>query len=58
MTIGVRKLFIDLGAERLLAAEKGKNKIAIEIKNFLNIFLVRELELSLGQYSIFKKLEE
>ncbi len=28
-------LEVDLGAERLIAAEKGKEKIAVEIKSFL-----------------------
>ena len=29
-----KNLFVDLGAERLLAAEKGTEKIAVEIKSF------------------------
>ena len=30
-----RTLQVDLGAERLLAAEKGSDKIAVEIKSFI-----------------------
>ena len=33
--IGFTDLYIDLGAERLIAAEKDSEKIAIEIKSFL-----------------------
>ena len=35
MRIGKLDLQVDLGAERLLAAEKGDEKIAVEIKSFL-----------------------
>lgn len=35
LRIGRRKIFVDLGAERtLLAAERGSEKIAIEVKSF------------------------
>lgn len=33
---GVRNVNIDLGAEKLIGAERGTEKIAIEIKSFLN----------------------
>lgn len=29
-----KSLFVDLGAERLLAAERGAEKIAVEVKSF------------------------
>ncbi len=32
---GKDRVSIDLGAERLLAAERGNEKIAVEIKSFL-----------------------
>lgn len=35
LTIGEVELFADLGAERVIAAEKGNEKIAVEIKSFL-----------------------
>jgi len=31
-----RKLFVDLGAEQFIAAEKQEQKIAVEIKSFLS----------------------
>lgn len=42
-------LFIDLGAERLIAAQRGIEKIAVEIKTFLRDSLVTELHLTVGQ---------
>lgn len=33
---------IDLGLEKLLAAEKGTNKIAVEIKNFVSASKISE----------------
>jgi len=32
--VGAKDLFVDLGAEQLLGAEKGNRKIAVEIKSF------------------------
>jgi len=43
------EFFIDLGAERLLAAEKGGQKIAVEVKSFLGASEVTEFHLALGQ---------
>jgi len=39
-----------LGAEKLLAAEKSSEKIAVEIKSFLEESLIYEYHLALGQY--------
>jgi hypothetical protein len=35
VTIGGRDMFVDIGAERLLAAERGDEKIAVEVKSFV-----------------------
>jgi XisH protein len=35
LTVGMLKLQVDLGAEKLIAAQKGNQKIAVEIKSFL-----------------------
>ncbi|MCP2732308.1 XisH family protein [Symplocastrum sp. BBK-W-15] len=42
--------YIDLAAERILAAEKTGKKIAIEIKSFLGASDVTEFHLALGQF--------
>jgi hypothetical protein len=51
-----RKLFVDLGAERLLAAEKDSQKIAIEIKSFLRPSPMKDLEEALGQFTLYFQL--
>ena len=45
---------IDLGAEKLLAAEKGNDKIAIEVKSLLKPSLLHEFHSVLGQYMIYR----
>lgn len=41
---------IDLGAEKLLAAEKNEEKIAVEIKNFVSASKISEFHMALGQF--------
>ncbi len=41
---------IDLGAERLLAAIRGKEKIAVEVKSFTNPSNISEFHTALGQF--------
>lgn len=45
---------IDLGAERLLGAERGADKIAVEIKSFLRASIINEFHKALGQYLLYK----
>ncbi|MCB0072683.1 MAG: XisH family protein [Caldilineaceae bacterium] len=55
ISFGIRKVFVDLGAERnLLAAEKGKEKIAVEIKSFVGISKMNDLENAIGQYIVYR----
>lgn len=44
-TVKVKKhtLSVDLGVEKLLAAEKGTEKIAVEIKSFIGISQIHQL---------------
>jgi hypothetical protein len=41
---------IDIGAEKLFAAEKQNQKIAIEVKSFLSLSFGYEFHSALGQY--------
>ncbi len=50
---GERDLYIDLGAEKLIAAEKSGQKIAVEIKSFIGASPVTDLENALGQYILY-----
>ena len=44
------RLFADLGAERIFAAEREANKIVVEIKVLSKIGRLSEFEKALGQY--------
>ncbi|WP_103669007.1 XisH family protein [Pseudanabaena sp. BC1403] len=50
LDIGGTKFEIDLGAEQLLAAERGKEKIAVEIKTFLSDSPLTDYHAALGQF--------
>jgi hypothetical protein len=50
---GTTDVYVDLGAERLLAAEKEGKKIAVEIKSFVGKSDVDDLEKALGQYVLY-----
>ncbi|NEQ70593.1 MAG: fatty-acid synthase [Symploca sp. SIO2D2] len=54
LTVGSRSVYIDLGAEKLIVAEKADRKIAIEIKSFLSPSPVNDLEGALGQYILYR----
>ena len=47
---GTIDVYIDLAAERLIAAEKGNERIAIEVKSFLGPSLVADFHTALGQF--------
>ena len=51
-----KNLFVDLGAQRLIAAEKGVEKIAIEIKSFRSVSEMKDLEEALGQFVLYEHL--
>jgi len=44
------EVYIDLGAEQLLGAERNNEKIAVEIKSFLASSTISEFHLALGQF--------
>ena len=50
---GDEEVHIDLAAERLLAAEKDGEKIAVEIKSFVGRSRVHDLEVAVGQYGVY-----
>jgi hypothetical protein len=51
-----KKLFIDLGAERLIAAERGLEKIAVEVKSFRRTSEMKDLEDAVGQFVLYDHL--
>lgn len=50
---GLKDMYVDLGAEQLLAAEKGTRKIAVEIKSFVGLSEMDDLEKAVGQYVVY-----
>lgn len=55
---GSKDLFVDLGAEKLLAAQRQNEKIAVEIKSFVGSSQVNDLEKAVGQYIIYRNILE
>jgi hypothetical protein len=51
---GDRRLFIDLGAERVtIGAERGGERIAVEIASFVADSPVRDLQEAVGQFVVY-----
>ena len=54
---GDRRLFIDLGAERVtLGAERNGERIAVEIASFVADSPVRDLQEAVGQFVVYRAL--
>lgn len=53
---GDADLSIDLGAEKVIAAEKGEHKIAVEVKSFIAKSLIYEFHEVLGQYLNYRRI--
>ncbi|NJL82242.1 MAG: fatty-acid oxidation protein subunit alpha [Chloroflexaceae bacterium] len=57
--LGFVDFYIDLGAERLIAATKNGEKIAVEIKTFLGASTISEFHTAIGQFINYRiALEE
>ena len=50
---GLKDLFVDLGAEQLVAAEKANQQIAVEIKSFVGPSEVEDLKNALGAHILY-----
>ena len=48
----------DLGAEKIITAEKGLTKIAVEVKSFLNPSPINDFHTALGQYLTYLDVME
>ena len=54
LTWGDRDLFVDLAAERSVVAQRQDRTIAVEIKSFLSLSPVDDLENAFGKYSLYR----
>jgi hypothetical protein len=54
ISVGRRKVYVDIGAERMIAAERGSEKIAVEIKSFQSPSDLHDLENATGQYLFYR----
>jgi len=55
VVVGGVQMAIDLGAEKLIAAEKTGEKIAVEIKSFVKPSAISEFHTALGQYLNYQR---
>lgn len=57
--VGGVEMYIDLGAEKLFAAERGEQRIAVEVKSFVGASNISEFHTAHGQYLDYRyALEE
>ncbi len=56
ITFGSKGIFVDIGAERMLAAARNNEKIAVEIKSFRSASDIYDLETAIGQYVFYRSL--
>jgi hypothetical protein len=48
------EMYVDIGAEKIIGAEKNGRKIAVEVKSFLGISLTSEFQDALGQVLFYR----
>ncbi|AFZ51848.1 XisH family protein [Dactylococcopsis salina] len=48
------ELFADLAAEKTIAAEQNGQKIIVEIKSFLSPSVMKDFQVALGQYILYR----
>ena len=53
LRLGKKDMYVDLGAERILWAEKDAYRIAVEIKSFLGASDLSDLHDALGQFVLY-----
>lgn len=56
LVYGTRRLYADLGAQKLFAAEKAERKIIVEVKSFLGQSEVADLKEAFGAYEMYRNI--
>lgn len=54
LAIGRRRLFVDLAAVRAVAAERGGERIAVEVQSFSGGSQVEKLHAAVGQFVVYR----
>lgn len=47
---GIADMYVDLGAEKLIAADRSGKKIAVEVKSFIGTSTISEFHTAIGQF--------
>jgi hypothetical protein len=58
LKFGDTRIYIDLGAEKIVAAERGEEKIAVEIKTFASDSMVFDFHVAIGQFINYQVILE
>lgn len=53
--VGTLTVFVDLGAEQIIGAEKDGERIAVEVKTFGNPSFMTALYEAVGKYAVYRK---
>jgi hypothetical protein len=53
VTVEETNLMVDIGAERVVAAERNGERIAVEIKSFVSLSAVQDLKEAAGQFWLY-----
>lgn len=56
LEFGDTYLFVDVGAERTVSAERAEEKIAVEVKSFGSKSKVTDLQQALGQFLLYRSI--
>jgi XisH protein len=56
LTYGGKDVYVDVGAEDAIGAERAGLKIGVEVKSFVGASDVHELEIALGQYNLYRDI--
>jgi len=56
LQIGLRQVYIDLGAKKIIAAQKDNREIAVEVKTFAGASNVAEFHLAVGQFLNYRSI--
>jgi XisH protein len=53
---GKRRVLVDLAAEKWIVAQKGLQKIAVEVKSFISMSVINDLHHAVGQVNFYELL--